>query len=101
MPRSQPCIDDRRQGLEERQDPFSGPIGALMSAARLPDKNGVAGLSGPDSQTLMLQFEIACRYGAMIERVAAKHGTLPSIIAAFCSRRSGWGLKLTPVGVDG
>ncbi|MGI9419566.1 MAG: hypothetical protein ACR2RA_17200, partial [Geminicoccaceae bacterium] len=42
-----------------------------------------------------------CRYGAMIERVAAKHGTLPSIIAAFCSRRSGWGLKLTPVGVDG
>ncbi|MGI9499192.1 MAG: hypothetical protein ACR2P3_04085 [Geminicoccaceae bacterium] len=47
------------------------------------------------------QLEIACRFGAVVERVAVRHGLLPSIIAGFCSRRSGWGLDLTPTGVAG
>jgi hypothetical protein len=47
------------------------------------------------------QLEIACRYGGAVERAAARHGMLPSVIAGLCSRRSGWGLALAPSGVDG
>ncbi|MEZ5930408.1 MAG: hypothetical protein R3F54_00340 [Alphaproteobacteria bacterium] len=47
------------------------------------------------------QLEIACRHGAVVERVAARYGVLPAVIAGFCSRRSGWGLALSPSGVEG
>lgn len=47
------------------------------------------------------QLKEASRHGAVVERIAARFGLLPSIIAGFCSRRSGWGLDLDPTGVDG
>lgn len=84
-------IDDRHQGLAERPDSFLGCSEAKTET----------GLARLDPDTMARQLEIACRHGASIERMAARHGLLPSIIAGFCSRRSGFGLDLSPIGVDG
>lgn len=93
MPTSPSPLDDRFQGLAERPDaPFFGADALLSASVRCP---------ASDWQSMEQQLEIACRHGALIERVAADHGVLLSIIAGFCSRRSGWGLDLLPVGIDG
>lgn len=88
-------IDDRRQGLAERQDGF---ITCSESRSAHPFAAGPPRL---DPVAMGEQLEIACRYGAVIERVAIRHGLLPSIIAGFCSRRSGFGLDMMPAGVTG
>lgn len=55
----------------------------------------------PEDLTMTLHLEAACRYGNIIERAAVLHGLLPSIIAGFGSRQSGWGLDLASAGPDG
>jgi hypothetical protein len=50
---------------------------------------------------MISHVEAACRYGAVIERMAHRHGLLPSIIAGFGSRQSGWGIDLAPAGPEG
>ncbi len=95
-------IDDPRQGLAERPDHFIACSDMSLTAAALPEGDGIAaGLADLDREAMAAQLEIACRYGAVVERVAARHGLLPSIIAGFCSRRSGWGQDLSPNGVEG
>ncbi len=92
-------IDDPRQGLAERPEPFIACADMSLAGATL--LQGEAFPSGLDREAMAGQLEIACRHGAVIERVAARHGFLPSIIAGFCSRRSGWGQDLSPNGVEG
>ena len=93
MPTSPSLRDDRFQGLAERPNaPFFGAEALRSDSIRC---------RADDWQSMEQQLEVACRYGAMVERVAARHGLLPSIIAGLCSRRSGWGLDLLPVGIDG
>ena len=87
--------DDHPNGLNEAP-------GAFRAAAQLGSMGD--GLAGPpllDQDAMADQLEIACRHGAIVERVSARRGFLPSIIAGFCSRRSGWGTTLSPSGVDG
>ncbi len=55
----------------------------------------------PENPILIPHIEAACGYGSIIERVAMLYGLLPSIIAGFGSRQSGWGLGLSPAGPDG
>lgn len=55
----------------------------------------------PFDPVMARHLEAACLYGAIIERVACRHGLLPSIIAGLGSRRSGWGLDLSPAGPEG
>ena len=92
-------IDDPRQGLAERPERFIASADMSLAGAALPEGDTFA--SGLDREVMAGQLEIACRYGAIIERVAARHAFLPSIIAGFCSRRSGWGQNLSPNGVEG
>ena len=51
--------------------------------------------------TLIRHLEAACFYGGLIEQVASHVGLLPSIIAGFGSRQSGWGTDLSPPGPSG
>ncbi len=51
--------------------------------------------------TLDQHVEAVCHYGGIIDRVAADCGLLPSVIAGFGSRQSGWGLDLSPLGPFG
>lgn len=83
--------DDRRQGLAESPNAFEPSTERFVS-----DGDGFL-----DPETMAAQLEIACRYGAVIERVAVRQGFLPSVIAGFCSRRSGWGVGLEPAGAGG
>lgn len=92
-------IDDPRKGLAERPDAFIACPDMSVAGALLPEGDAIA--SGLDREAMAAQLEIACRYGAAVERVAARHGFLPSIIAGFCSRRSNWGQDLSPNGVEG
>lgn len=93
MPTLPSPLDDRYPGLAERLNaPFLGADALLSGSIRCP---------ASDWQSMERQLEIACRHAAAVERIAACHGMLPSIIAGFCSRRSGWGLDLLPVGIDG
>lgn len=92
--------DDRRQGLAERQESFVACNEGQSSPAFAAGSFRLD-LAALDLTAMSEQLEIACRYGAMIERVAIRHGLLPSVIAGFCSRRSGFGLELTPTGVTG
>ncbi|MGI9487701.1 MAG: hypothetical protein ACR2RF_17845 [Geminicoccaceae bacterium] len=92
-------VDDPRQGLAERSERFIACADMSLAGAALPEGDAFA--SDLDREAMAGQLEIACRHGAMIERVAARHGFLPSIIAGFCSRRSGWGQDLSPNGVEG
>ncbi len=95
-------IDDLRQGLAECPQPFIACSDIASAGAALPEGDAVAsGLTDLDQEAMAVQLEIACRHGAVVERVAARHGFLPSIIAGFCSRRSNWGQDLSPVGVEG
>ncbi|MEM8951588.1 MAG: hypothetical protein AAGC99_19910 [Pseudomonadota bacterium] len=95
-------IDDPRPGLAERPEPFIASAGMSLAGGALSDHDVIApGLTDLEREAMAAQFETACRYGAAIERVAARHGLLPSIIAGFCSRRSGWGQGLLPNGVEG
>ena len=95
-------VDDRGQGLAERPNAFLPAPDISHSSSILPDvDDDVLALSEREREGLDKQVEIACRYGAVVERVAARHGLLPSIIAGYCSRRSGWGLDLLPIGVEG
>ncbi|MGI9507881.1 MAG: hypothetical protein ACR2QJ_00860 [Geminicoccaceae bacterium] len=94
-------VDDRYPGRRETPGLDEAPC-SFGTSAEIEAMGGLA--AGPPPlclKTLGEQLEIACRYGAMIERVAARHGFLPSVIAGFCSRRSSFGLDLSPVGVDG
>lgn len=87
--------DDYPNGLNEAPSAFR----AAAQQGSMSD-----GLAGPpllDQDAMADQLEIACRHGAIVEWVAARHGFLPSIIAGFCSRRSGWGTTLSPNAVDG
>lgn len=92
-------IDDPRQGLAERPETFIVSADMPLAGTALPE--GDAATSGLDREAMAGQLEIACRHGAVVERVAARHGFLPSIIAGFCSRRSGWGQDLSPSGAEG
>ena len=95
-------IDDPRQGLAERPEPFHASADmSLVGGALLDGDATTPGFTDLEREAMAEQFETACRYGAAIERVAARHGLLPSIIAGFCSRRSGWGQELSPNGVEG
>lgn len=51
--------------------------------------------------TLTRHLKAACYYGSLIERIASRYGLLPSIIAGFGSRQSGWGTDLSPAGPCG
>ena len=97
---SQPSIDDRCSGLAERPYPFTAEA-VSPSADLSPARHAATGLSDMDRAMLEEQLAIACAYGVIVDRVAARHGLTPSIIAGFCSRRSGWGLDLSPVGAEG
>ena len=90
-------VDEQGQGLAE------GPAAAFVPAdPMLSESSDVdAGLVRLDPIGMKAELEIACRYGGMIERVAARYGLLPSLIAGFCSRRSNFGLALSPIGVEG
>jgi len=102
MSTSRLSVDDRYRGLAERPGAvFVGAEASLSSAISSRTDDTVVGLSARDRKSMDQQIEIACRYGAVVERVAARHGMLPSIIAGFCSRRSRWGLDLLPVGIEG
>lgn len=101
MFRAQSLIDERRQGLEERPESLFAPTDAPLSALSLPDDDDVADMSGLDLEAMALELEIACHHASIIERAAMSHGVLPSIIAGFCSRRSGWGQDLSPAQPDG
>ncbi|MDH3659991.1 MAG: hypothetical protein OEU92_08175, partial [Alphaproteobacteria bacterium] len=92
-------IEDRRQGLAERPGAFNACAEASLSDAARPEGGDFA--VALDRQAMAAQLEIACGYGAVVERVAARHGFLPSVIAGLCSRRSGWGLLFSPTGVEG
>lgn len=95
--------EDRCQGLAERpaaafsheRANLSGPA---LSAEDWSKQHSPAEL---DPKAMARQLECACGLAAIIERVAARHGLLPSIIAGFCSRRSGLGLDLDPIGPEG
>lgn len=50
---------------------------------------------------MQIQLKAARSYGGVVERIAARFGLLPSIIAGFCSRRTSWGLDLDPKGCEG
>lgn len=84
-------VDDRSRGLAERGADF------VMAETFSP----IAAAQPPDKEAMAQQLALACRYGGVVERVAARHGMLPSVIAGFCSRRSAWGLDLSPEGVEG
>ncbi len=55
----------------------------------------------PQDPMMTRHLKAACRFGTIIERVAVRYGLLPSIIAGFGSRQSGWGLDLSPAGSGG
>lgn len=55
----------------------------------------------PNDLAMVRQFEAACHYGSMVERLAGLHGLLPSMIAGLGSRQSGWGLDFSPTGPEG
>lgn len=85
--------ENRPRGLAEKPAVFEAcKIGSSAGKA----EETVSNLSTSCPYAMQEQLLIACHYGAVIERVAAHFGLLPSIIAGFCSRRSGWGLDLTP-----
>lgn len=96
-------VDARGQGLAERPSPFLPcPETSLPASCPSGEMSGIEpALSESERDAMVEQLEIACRFGAVVERVAARHGLLPSIIAGFCSRRSGWGQCLSPAGSEG
>ncbi|MEM7044051.1 MAG: hypothetical protein AAF543_14675 [Pseudomonadota bacterium] len=97
---SQPPIDDRCTGLSERPSPFIAQT-TLSSNAFSRSPITAVGLSELDRAALEEQLAIACAYAVIIDRIAARHALMPSMVAGFCSRRSGWGLDLSPTGADG
>jgi len=95
-------VDQRHQGLAERPGAaFVGLETSMVAASSMVEGDVDLDLSREDWEKMTRQVEIASRFGAVIERVAVRYGQLPSIIAGFCSRRSGWGLDLEPEGVEG
>lgn len=54
-----------------------------------------------DHPILLEDFAAAARYGAAIDRAAAKSGLWPAVIVALGSRQSRWGLALDPRGPAG
>ena len=84
-----------RLPTEERKRP------ATILSLQAPHDPTERSLFPAEHPILLRHAEAACRYGALIERAAARHGLLPSLIAALGSRQSGWGLNLSPAGPDG
>ena len=94
--------NQRGQGLEERSGAgFIGLDAASLGLSPACEDGDLHELSPAEWVRMTRQVEIASRFGAIIERVAVRYGLLPSTIAGFCSRRSGWGLDLSPTGIDG
>lgn len=54
-----------------------------------------------DHPELLADLEAACHHGAVIERIAAASGLLPSVIVALASRETGFGRRLEPAGPAG
>lgn len=82
-----------------------GVVGPLTWHALLTSL-GVRGDEAPgryrqDHPELLADLEAACHDGAVIERIAAKSGLLPSVIVALASRESGFGRRLEPEGPGG
>jgi hypothetical protein len=84
--------DDRAGGLAEQPAVFKPSNASSLTSTAL---------AGHGASSMRTQLKAASRHGAIVERIAVRFGLLPSIIAGFCSRRSGWGLDLDPAGVDG
>jgi hypothetical protein len=83
---------DRAGGLAEQPAVFETFDASSLTSQAVSEQR---------QRSMQEQLVIASRYGALIERIAVRFGMLPSIVAGFCSRRSGWGLDLDPAGVDG
>lgn len=94
--------EDRRRGLDDRPNSPFDRRGAPLSELATFGKGGLAAdVCGLSLERMEEQYEIACRFGAIVERVAGRQGQLPSVIAGYCSRRSAWGLALMPAGIEG
>lgn len=97
-------ITNKRFGLADRPAFFQPSFPSDQKTVAEPsvfEANPFAPSLSVDHETLTRHLEAACRYGSIIERVAVRHSLLPSLIAGFGSRQSGWGMDLCPAGPDG
>lgn len=97
-------ITDKRYGLADTPGFFQSnfpPGQKTITEWPAFKANAFSSSLSVDHETLTRHLEAACHYGGIIEQVAVRHGLLPSIIAGFGSRQSGWGLDLCPSGPEG
>lgn len=95
--------DDQRRGLSEHPA-SSFVMDSEIETGTSPGSGGdprIVPLFRLDRGELMSELEIASRYGAVVDDAAIRHDLPPSVIAGLCSRRSGWGRRLTPRGPTG